>query len=78
MRTEGERLYEGGRLHEILKKAGVPQSIKLRGRTLASYILAERQDGYQVVFSTAELDPSFLDHEILLTDTATGKPLDAR
>ena len=70
-----ETLYQGVWLHEVLKKAGVPQGSELRGKALASYVLAEAQDGYQVVFSLAELDPSFIDNEILLADTANGKPL---
>ena len=32
-------------------------------------------EGYQVVFSLGELDPSFIDNEVLLADTANGKPL---
>ena len=36
-------------------------------------MLAEAQDGYQVVFSLGELDPAFIDNEILLADTANGK-----
>jgi DMSO/TMAO reductase YedYZ molybdopterin-dependent catalytic subunit len=70
-----ETVHEGVWLHEILKRAGVPQGSELRGKTLASYVLAEGQDGYQVVFSLAELDPAFLDNEILLADTVNGKPL---
>jgi hypothetical protein len=70
-----ETVYEGVWLHEVLKKAGVPQGSELRGKALTSYVLAEAQDGYQVVFSLAELDPSFIDNEILLADTANGKPL---
>ena len=70
-----ETVYEGVWLHEVLKKAGVPQGSELRGKALASYILASAQDGYQVVFSLGELDPSFIDNEILLADTANGKPL---
>jgi hypothetical protein len=53
----------------------VPQGKELRGKALAGYVLAEAQDGYRVVFSLAELDPSFIDNEILLADTANGKPL---
>jgi hypothetical protein len=53
----------------------VPQGSELRGKALASYVLAEAQDGYQVVFSLGELDPAFIDNEILLADTANGKPL---
>jgi DMSO/TMAO reductase YedYZ molybdopterin-dependent catalytic subunit len=70
-----ETVYEGVWLHEVLKRAGVPQGSELRGKALASYVLAEAQDGYQVVFSLGELDPSFIDNQILLADTANGKPL---
>lgn len=70
-----ETVYEGVWLHEVLKRAGVPQGGNLRGKALTSYVLAEAQDGYQVVFSLAELDPSFIDNEILLADSANGQPL---
>ena len=70
-----ETVYEGVWLYEVLKRAGVPQGSELRGKALASYVLAEAQDGYQVVFSLGELDPAFIDNEILLADTANGKPL---
>jgi DMSO/TMAO reductase YedYZ molybdopterin-dependent catalytic subunit len=70
-----ETVYEGVWLHEVLRRAGVPQGGELRGKALAGYVLAEAQDGYQVVFSLAELDPAFIDNEILLADTANGKPL---
>lgn len=70
-----ETVYEGVWLYEVLKKAGVPQGEALRGKALSSYVLAEAQDGYQVVFSLGELDPAFIDNEILLADTANGKPL---
>src|SRR5262245_19149807 len=70
-----ETVYAGVWLHEVLKRAGVPQGGELRGKALASYVLAQAQDGYQVVFSLGELDPTFIDNEILLADTANGKPL---
>ncbi len=70
-----ETVYEGVWLHDVLKMAGVPQGNQLRGKALAGYVLAEAQDGYQVVFSLGELDPSFIDNEILLADTVGGKPL---
>jgi DMSO/TMAO reductase YedYZ molybdopterin-dependent catalytic subunit len=70
-----ETVYEGVWLHEVLKRAGVPQGSELRGKARSSYVLAEAQDGYQVVFSLGELDPAFIDNEILLADTANGKPL---
>lgn len=70
-----ETVYEGVWLHDLLKVAGVPQGGELRGKALASYVLAEAQDGYQVVFSLGELDPAFIDNEILVADTANGKAL---
>ena len=35
-------------------------------------VVAEAQDGYEVVFSLGELDPAFIDNEILLADTANA------
>lgn len=70
-----ETTYEGVWLHEVLKRAGIPQGESLRGPALASYVLAVTDDGYQVVFSLGELDPSFIDNQILLADTANGMPL---
>jgi DMSO/TMAO reductase YedYZ molybdopterin-dependent catalytic subunit len=70
-----ETVYGGVWLHEVLKVAGVPQGEALRGKALAGYVLAEAQDGYQVVFSLGELDPTFIDNQILLADTANGKAL---
>ncbi len=70
-----ETVYEGVWLSEVLKKAGVPQGGDLRGKALATYVLASAEDGYQVLFSLAELDPSFIDNQILVADTANGKPL---
>ena len=70
-----DTVYEGVWLHDVLKMAGVPQGSELRGKALATCVLAEAQDGYQVAFSIAELDPAFVDNQILLADTANGKPL---
>jgi Oxidoreductase molybdopterin binding domain len=70
-----EIVYEGVWLHEVLKKAGVPQGSELRGKALSTYVLAGAQDGYQVLFSLGELDPAFIDNQILLADTANGKAL---
>ena len=39
-----EAVYEGVWLHEVLKKAGVPQGSELRGKALTTYVLAEAQD----------------------------------
>jgi len=67
--------YEGVTLYEILKKAGAPFDRPLSGKAIASYVLIDATDGYEVVFALPELDPAFNDHKILLADTADGGPL---
>jgi DMSO/TMAO reductase YedYZ molybdopterin-dependent catalytic subunit len=67
--------YEGVPLREILKRAGVPLGKELRGKALASYVLAKAHDGYQVVFSLGEMDEAFGNESILVADKRDGKPL---
>jgi len=67
--------YEGVELREILQRAGVPSGKELKGKWLASYVLVEAADNYQVVFALPELDSLFTDRVILLADVCDGKPL---
>ena len=67
--------YEGVPLREVMKRAGAPLGNQLRGKALASYIVAKAHDGYQVVFAIAELDPAFANEQILVADKRDGKPL---
>jgi len=67
--------YEGVPLREILKKAGAPLGNQLRGKALATYVLAKAHDGYQVVFTLGELDASFGNAKIIVADKRDGKPL---
>jgi DMSO/TMAO reductase YedYZ molybdopterin-dependent catalytic subunit len=67
--------YEGVPLREVLKKAGVPMGKDLRGKALASYVVAKAHDGYEVVFSLGELDAAFGNESILVADKRDGKPL---
>jgi len=70
-----ETAYEGVWLHEILQRAGAPLGGALRGKALTTYVLIEAKDGYQVLFSLAEIDPAFTENQVLLADKADGKPL---
>lgn len=67
--------FEGVSFVEVLKLGGVEFGEKLRGNRLASYVLVEAADKYQVVFSLAELDPGFTDKVVILADKRDGKPL---
>jgi len=69
--------YEGVRLSDLLAKAGVLGE-KLRGRGLATYIVATASDGYAVVYSIAELDPAMTDNQVIVADTMNGKPLEPK
>lgn len=68
-------LYSGVRLHDLLVKAGVSTGERLRGKALTTYVLADGEDGYQALFSLAELDPAFVDGEVLVADAADKRPL---
>jgi DMSO/TMAO reductase YedYZ molybdopterin-dependent catalytic subunit len=70
--------YEGVLLEEILRRAGVPQGEKLRGSSMAIYVIAEAEDGYRVVFSLAELDSGIMESEVIVADTMDGSPLAAK
>lgn len=68
-------IYSGVALQDILLKAGVPSGKELHGENLSKYLLVKCTDGYQVLFSLAELDPSIADKNIIVADSVDGKPL---
>lgn len=68
-------VYEGVPLREVLTRAGAPLGKQLRGKNLATYVLAKAHDGYQVVFALAELDPEFGNERILVVDKRDGQSL---
>jgi DMSO/TMAO reductase YedYZ molybdopterin-dependent catalytic subunit len=69
--------FSGVALADIFKAAGVTTGRQLRGENLAKYVLISCADGYQVLFSLAELDSSFTDRVVILADQMEGKPLPA-
>jgi hypothetical protein len=70
--------YEGVSLAEALRSANVSMGKELKGKLLANYILVEAADGYRVVFSLAEIDPSMSDNVVLIADRKDAKLLDAK
>jgi DMSO/TMAO reductase YedYZ molybdopterin-dependent catalytic subunit len=73
--SDEQTTYEGVLLFDILKEAGAPVGKQLMGKALATYVLAEAKDGYQVVYALPEFDPSFTDNKIIVADSVNGKPL---
>ena len=70
--------FEGVTLKSVLEKAGVGFGETLRGKRLASCLVAEATDGYRVVIALPEMDPAFTDKQIVLAFLKDGKPLDEK
>lgn len=68
-------IYRGVSIQDILAKAGVPSGKELHGENLSKYMLVKCTDGYQVLFSLAELDSSIADKNVIIADTVDGKAL---
>jgi DMSO/TMAO reductase YedYZ molybdopterin-dependent catalytic subunit len=77
-RDQKKEVYEGVLLEDLLQQAGVAHGEHLRGAAMATYIVAEADDGYRVVFSLAELDSGIIDSEVIVADTMDGAPLAAK
>lgn len=73
--TNASEVYSGVPLATLLAKIGAPLGKDLRGATMTSYMIARGSDGYSVVLSLAEVDPSFHRGQVLVADTRDGQPL---
>jgi DMSO/TMAO reductase YedYZ molybdopterin-dependent catalytic subunit len=68
--------YAGVPIQEVLAMAKVPSGKELHGKeSLSKYVLVKSADGYQVLFSLAELDASIHDKNVIIADSVDGKPL---
>jgi len=70
-----EHVFKGVKLISILDSAGVTLGGQLRGQNLAKYVLIKAVDGYQVVFSIAEIDEGYSAQTILLAYDIDDAPL---
>lgn len=70
-----EHTYTGVPVAALLSRVDAPMGAQLRGRALASYLLAEAVDGYRVVFALPELDSIFTKQVIFVADRRDGQPL---
>ncbi|MBP6546939.1 MAG: hypothetical protein KA220_09510 [Phenylobacterium sp.] len=71
----GARTYEGPILTYVLRVGGLPVGPKLHGDPLRAYVVMTGKDGFQAVYSLAELDKDFHDDVVILADHVDGKPL---
>jgi hypothetical protein len=68
--------FEGVPLKAVLEKAGTTFGETLKGKRMALCLLVEAADGYRAVIALPELDPAFVDKQVILAFLKDGKPLD--
>lgn len=73
--TNTSETYSGVPLATLLAKVNAPLGKELHGQAMTSYLVAAGSDGYSVVLSLAEVDPSFHEGQVLVVDTRDGQPL---
>jgi hypothetical protein len=73
--TNTAETYAGVPLATLLAKVNAPLGKELHGEAMTSYVVASGSDGYSVVLSLAEVDPSFHEGQVIVADTRDGQPL---
>jgi hypothetical protein len=73
--TNAAETYAGVPLATLLAKVNAPLGKELHGEAMTSYVVATGSDGYSVVLSLAEVDPSFHEGQVIVADTRDGQPL---
>lgn len=73
--TDSDESYSGVLLSDLLTQVGAPLGAKLHGKAVATYLLAAGSDGYQALYSIAEIDPAFHSGDVIVADSLNGKPL---
>ncbi len=71
--VKANQTYMGVSLMELLARLGVPAM--QHGKDLRLYLVAEGSDGYQAVYSLAEVNPELHDAAVIVADSVDGKPL---
>jgi hypothetical protein len=67
------RTYSGVPLIDLLTPLGVPS--KPHGKDLRLYLVAVGSDGYEAVYSVAEVNPDVHDGTVIIADAIDGKPI---
>lgn len=73
--TNASETYSGVPLATLLAKMNAPLGKELHGEAMTSYVVATGSDGYSVVLSLAEVDPSFHEGQVIVADTRDGQAL---
>jgi hypothetical protein len=73
--TDADESYSGVPLASLLAMVNAPIGKGLQKEAFTNYIVATGLDGYSVVLSLAEIDPSFRAGQVLVADARNGQPL---
>jgi hypothetical protein len=73
--TNADESYSGVPLATLLAMVDAPIGKELHNEGFTSYLIASGCDGYSVVLSLAEVDPSFRGGQVLVADASNGQPL---
>jgi hypothetical protein len=74
--SKATETYSGVPLADLLSKVGVPSGESVRGKLFLTGVVASGVDGYGVLYSLAEVDPSIHTGDVIVADTVDGKKLD--
>jgi len=74
-KDEQPSTWQGVALEEFVRRTCVAANDALSGRALTRYVRVTGADGYQVVFSAAEIAADFGNIEVIVADARDGKPL---
>ena len=74
--SKANETYSGVPLADLLGKVGVPLGESVRGKLFLTGVVASGMDGYGVLYSLAEVDPSIHTGDVIVADTLDGKKLD--
>jgi len=74
--SKANETYSGVPLADLLSKVGVPLGESVRGKLFLTGVVASGMDGYGVLYSLAEVDPSIHTGDVIFADTVDGKKLD--
>jgi Oxidoreductase molybdopterin binding domain len=74
--SKANETYSGVPLADLLSKVGVPLGESVRGKLFLTGVVASGVDGYGVLYSLAEVDPSIHTGDVIVADTLDGKKLD--
>lgn len=74
--TNTDETYSGVPIDLVLMVAKAPTGSELRGKALTTAIIARGSDGYEALFSLAEIDPALhTGGQVIVADARDGKPL---